>query len=70
MSRQVGELQEQAGGHAAEVRKLYDWRDVMKTVHSERLQELTSKHQLDRDSLLAEVNQRWVTLSAVSLLLR
>ncbi len=57
-SRQVGELQEQAAGHAAEVRKLYDWRDVMKTVHSERLQELTSKHQAEKDSVLAGISQR------------
>jgi len=51
-------LQEQAAGHAAEVRKLYDWRDVMKTVHNERLQELSNKHQQERDGLLAGINQR------------
>ena len=51
-------MQEQAAGHAAEVRKLYDWRDVMKTVHQEKLQELASKHQTDRDSLLADISHR------------
>ena len=58
VGRQVSKLHEQAAGQAAEVRKLYDWRDVMKTVHQEKLQELAIKHQADRDVLLAEVNQR------------
>ncbi|KAL0038256.1 hypothetical protein WJX79_010230 [Trebouxia sp. C0005] len=62
LSRQVGELQEQAAGHAAEVRKLYDWRDVMKTVHNERLQELSNKHQQERDGLLAGISQRDVSI--------
>lgn len=57
-SRQVRELQEQTAGHAAEVRKLYDWRDVMKTVHNERLQELTNKHQSEKDGLLADISHR------------
>ena len=56
--RQIDEMHEQAAGHAAEVRKLYDWRDVMKTVHQEKLQELASKHQTDRDALLADISQR------------
>jgi len=51
-------LQEQAAGHAAEVRKLYDWRDVMKTVHNEQLQELSNRHQQERDGLLAGISQR------------
>ncbi|DBA92760.1 hypothetical protein WJX77_004078 [Trebouxia sp. C0004] len=62
LSRQVGELQEQAAGHAAEVRKLYDWRDVMKTVHNERLQELSNRHQQERDGLLAGISQREVSV--------
>ena len=58
VGRQVAELREQAAGQAAEVRKLYDWRDVMKTVHQEKLQELAGKHQTERDALLAEVSKR------------
>ena len=56
--RQVEELQEQVAEQSGEVRKLYDWRDVMKTVHSEKVQELASKHQADRDSLLATISHR------------
>lgn len=67
-SRQVRELQEQAAGHAAEVRKLYDWRDVMKTVHNERLQELTNKHQSEKDALLAEISHRSATNNFCQLL--
>ena len=52
------ELQEQVAAQSMEVRKLYDWRDVMKTVHSEKLQELAAKHHADHDSLLAVVSQR------------
>lgn len=58
VARQVQEMHEQAAAQTAEVRKLYDWRDVMKTVHSERLQELAAKHHADRDSLLNTISQR------------
>ena len=56
--RQVQEMHQQAAAQTAEVRKLYDWRDVMKTVHNERLQEVAAKHQADRDSLLQTISQR------------
>lgn len=58
VSRQVQKMHEQAAAQTAEVRKLYDWRDVMKTVHNERLQELAAKHHADRDSLLQTISQR------------
>lgn len=57
------ELQEQVAEQTAEVRKLYDWRDVMKTVHNEKLQELATKHHEDRDSLLATISQRFTAAS-------
>lgn len=56
--RQVQEMHEQVAGQTAEVRKLYDWRDVMKTVHNEKLQELAASHHTDRDSLLQVTSQR------------
>ncbi|KAL3148500.1 hypothetical protein ABBQ38_013942 [Trebouxia sp. C0009 RCD-2024] len=56
------EMHEQAAAQTAEVRKLYDWRDVMKTVHNERLQELAAKHHADRDSLLQTISQREAAL--------
>lgn len=52
------EAHEQSAAQTAEVRKLYDWRDVMKTVHNEKLQDLTAKHQADRDSLLKVTSHR------------
>lgn len=51
-------MHEEGTAQAAEVRKLYDWRDVMKTVHNEKLQELAAKHHADRDSLLKITSQR------------
>ena len=56
--RQVQEMHEEVAAQTAEVRKLYDWRDVMKTVHNEKLQELAAKHHADRDSLLKVTSQR------------
>ena len=56
--RQVQEMHEQVAGQAAEMHKLYDWRDVMKTVHNEKLQELAASHHTDRDSLLQVTSQR------------
>ena len=58
--RQLTELQEQHSAEEAEIRKLYDWRDVMKTVHNERLQELAAKHQAERDTMLATISHRLV----------
>lgn len=66
VSRQVQEMHEQAAAQTAEVRKLYDWRDVMKTVHNERLQELAAKHHADRDSLLQTISQRSATCQSWS----
>lgn len=56
--RQVQEMHEEGIAQAAEVRKLYDWRDVMKTVHNEKLQELAAKHHAYRDALLKITSQR------------
>lgn len=60
-SRQVQEMHEQAAAQTTEVRKLYDWRDVMKSVHNEKLQELAEKHHAERDSLLRVTSQRSAT---------
>ena len=54
-------MHEQGAAQTAEVRKLYDWRDVMKTVHNEKLQELAAKHLVDRDALLKVTSQRFAT---------
>ena len=62
LCRQLEELQQQCSAQQTEIRRLYDWKDVMKTAHNEHLQELASKHQVDRDTLLADISHRYPPL--------
>lgn len=59
LCRQLEKLQQQCSAQQTEIRRLYDWKDVMKTAHNEHLQELASKQQVARDTLLADISQRY-----------